>query len=216
MNRLIPVIPAFVFKVAFTKESIEVSDNCALLFTKMKQQKGQIQLGESIFVVIIIILMIVFGLVFYSGASKTSIDDESSGFDDLESISITQYVTSLTELQCSLQEVEFPNCFDASKLDSFERLLLATGGDTAKEFYFSQLGNAKLEITQVFPFIPSIDDPLEPKSWLIYHNEPVVSEDLAKGITTRTTESRINLPVSIYDPIRDTYDFGIITITRYG
>ena len=39
----------------------------------MKQQKGQIQLGESIFVVFIIIFLIVFGLVFYLETAELSL-----------------------------------------------------------------------------------------------------------------------------------------------
>ena len=86
-------------------------------------KKAQIQLGESIFVVIIIVLLIVFGLVFYAQAQKESIDAESSGFDDLDTIAIAQYATSLVELQCSLQEVQYPNCFDITKLEAFHRVV---------------------------------------------------------------------------------------------
>ncbi|MCA9477612.1 MAG: hypothetical protein KC535_00510 [Nanoarchaeota archaeon] len=163
-------------------------------------KKAQIQLGESIFVVIIIVLLIVFGLVFYAQAQKESIDAESSGFDDLDTIAIAQYATSLVELQCSLQEVQYPNCFDITKLEAFHRVVQGNT-ELEKEFYFSQLGNAKLNITEIYPV--TIAQPQ--RSWQLYDNQP----------TTLAEQAQATLPVSLYNPIEDTYSFGVLTIIQY-
>ncbi len=170
----------------------------------MKCTRAQIQLGESIFVVIIIILLIVFGIVFYAQAQREGISDDVQQFNDLETIAITQYATSLTELECSLQEVQYPNCFDKTKLDAFIQLVDGTGEETAKEFYFSQLGNARLEITQIFPLPVSIDDQV---IWLIYDNQP--------ANTASFSQARADIPINIYDPIEDTSAFGTLTIIQY-
>lgn len=169
--------------------------------------KAQIQLGESIFVVFIVILLIVFGLVFYAQANRDSIQREANEFQDLETIVTTQYATSLVELKCSLQEIQYPNCFDKTKLDAFKALVVDQGDEVYQEFYFSQLGNARLHIRQVYPYQ---NPPLE---WLIYENEKeeVVTDNLARV----SLQEQASLPVSIYDPIRNTYAFGILEITEF-
>jgi hypothetical protein len=176
-----------------------------------KNIKAQIQLGESIFVVIIVILMIVFGLVFFSEAESESIATESRAFDELEVIAATQYASSLTELHCTLQEVELSTCFDELKLSSFIELAnLNSSRDFASQFYFSQLGNAKITITKIYPETETVIGENSFKSWEIYKNTPPFDgdEDL---LPRRLT----NLPVSLYHPIEQTYGFGILTLTIY-
>lgn len=167
--------------------------------------KAQIQLGESIFVVFIVIILIVFGIVFYSQIQREDIQDEDSNFADLETVTITQYATSLTELKCSLQEIQYPNCFDQSKLDAFEQLVEQTGTETYRQFYFSQLGNSKLVVREVYP------DPTK-DPWVIYENnrtlDPTVPQD-------RVLQAQANIPVNIYHPVTGTYAFGILEITEY-
>lgn len=173
----------------------------------MISTKAQIQLGESIFVVMIIIVLLVFGIVFYSQVEKDDLNTELQSFTDLDTITITQYATSLTELQCSLQEVQYPNCFDITKINAFTSLIRSTGEETAKEFYFSQLGNAKVTITQIYP-TSLILVPNEEYTWLIYENKP--ETDLAN-----VKQAQVNIPINLYDPIRDTSAFGILTIIQY-
>lgn len=170
------------------------------------KQKAQIQLGESIFVVMIIILLLVFGIVFYSQAEKESIGSSKTIFKDLETITLTQFASSLTELQCSIQQVEFPNCFDKTKLTAFISLVQSEGDDVAKEFYFSQLGNSNITISEIYP----VSNPV--LKWNIYQNLPSEKSVSATGLLV----SRVDLPVSLLNPISNTYSFGILTIEKYN
>ena len=181
--------------------------------------KAQIQLGESIFVVIFIVILIVLGLVFYSQAREEGTNREEVKFKELETISISQYASSLSELQCSLQEVQFPNCYDKVKLRAFMNVLggqsVGEGGnsqyveDLQKEFYFSQLGDAELTIKQVYPEPPS-----ESGSWELYSNT-LVQDGVGQDGRPENVEE-VDLPISLYDGIDGKYAFGILTIKVYS
>ena len=179
----------------------------------MKRKKGQIQLGESIFVVIIIIVLIVFGLVFYSQAQKESTSQDKSQFQDLSSISLTQYTTSLSEVECSSQEVQSSTCFDTTKLTAFILLYDNTQGESAKEFYFSQLGNAIVYINETYP----VYDNAPQRYWLLYSNYPVLSSPVLtpEEEVRLAPRTQVQLPVSLHDPIYDITSFGVLTIIQF-
>ncbi len=160
-------------------------------------KKAQIQMGESIFVIIIILLLIIFGIVFSSRAEKDQFQTKNKEFLDLSTITLSEFAISLSELQCSTLEVRDLSCFDKNKLEAFKnvtdnhRLL-------SREYYFSQLGNANITVVQIFP---------EAERWEVYYNG--FPED------TKYDQNTVLLPISIYDGVTKKYGFGIAYITKY-
>lgn len=160
----------------------------------MKSKKAQLQMGESIFVVIIILLLIVFGLVFASNAEEDSIRADKEDFLDLDSITLTKYASSLAELQCSLLDVTELSCFDIDKLTAFSNVT-DKYPEISAEYYFSQFGNANITVHEIYP---------SNRNWTIYYNG---LEDGEVGKIKTTT-----VPISLYDGITKRKSFGILEI----
>ncbi len=158
--------------------------------------KAQIQLGESIFAVIIILFIIVFALVFYSGSQEREYTEQQKKFVDLESISLAQFVGTLPELGCSEREVRDLSCFDKTKLSAFVTTLKKHPLLT-EEYYSTQLGTATIQIAEIYP---------DKKSWLLYNN----------SLNTSIANIRqVQKPISLLDSVTGKYSFGILYLTLY-
>lgn len=165
----------------------------------MKQTtKAQIQIGESIFVVIFIMIIIIIGLVFYSSGEKESFERKEETFLQLSSISLAQYATSLKELQCSQLEVEELSCLDTIRLDSFVNLT-ENHWDLAGEHYVNQLGTALIRVEEVYP---------NQKEWLVYNYTFNLSD-------AAYSARQINLPTKLFNSVTGQYSFGVLYITKY-
>jgi len=167
-------------------------------------ERGQIQLGETIFIVIFILLIIIFGLVFFSGAEKEQIQKQQAKYADLSTVSLAQFASSLIELSCSKKGVEDLSCYDLRKLEAFALLLNDTSKiDMTREYYFTQLGNAKIEVEQIYPYNMSIllyenrIYPDDPEVQLVENGKPVL------------------IPLTLYDPVTRKNNFGVMTVTKY-
>lgn len=162
----------------------------------MKNKKAQIQMGETIFIIIFIILIIVFGLVFFSQAEGENLRDKQQEFRELDTITATQFVASLTELKCSSYGAEEISCFDKIKIEAFGNLT-RNNWDTAGEYYVSKLGPAILRIEEIYP---------NPKNWTVYNYTGEYGEYIYAG-------RQIQLPVSLQNPISKSKSFGVIYFT---
>ena len=166
-------------------------------------KRGQIQLGETIFIVIFILLIIIFGIVFFSGAEKEELQKQQTKYAELSTVSLAQYATSLAELSCSKKGVEDLSCYDVRKLEAFANLLNDSEKiDITREYYFTQLGNAKLEIEQIYPY---------PDYILLYDNKiyPETGEFMQED------GKPVLVPLTLYDPVTRQNAFGVMTITKY-
>jgi len=166
-------------------------------------KKAQIQLGESIFVVMIIILIIVFGLVFSSQAEKDVVTQRSEKFTNLNSIMLGKYASSLAELRCSSLEVQELSCFDIQKIEAFIELQ-EKQSDFVAEYYFTKLGDANISLDLIYPVN---------KTFEIYYNG-LGKDNLGKPI--KAEENRIIIPVSAYDDVTQQYSFGVLQIIQYN
>lgn len=159
-------------------------------------KRAQIQLGETIFTVIILILLFVFGLVFYSGSRERGTDRQETLLQDLDAIAISKYVGALSELQCSSLQVRRANCLNMLKLDGFVRFRQERP-DLFTPYYFTQLGNAMVRVDELYP---------STQSWVLYNN--------TLGETPRRVSSSL-IPVSIHNPVLDRHSFAILTLEQY-
>jgi hypothetical protein len=165
-------------------------------------KKGQIQLGETIFVVIFILIIIIFGIVFFSGAEKDEIVHQQQKYADLSTVSLAQYASSLSELACSKHDVEEISCFDLTKVEAFAELMNDSDLiSITREYYFTRLGNADIKLWVIYP---------EQKNITLYHNE----YGLANASTTPLGKPVLK-PVSIYNPLTKQTSFGVMQITKY-
>lgn len=163
----------------------------------MGSSRGQIQIGESIFIVIFILIIIVFGLVFYSGAKGEETIEKRAKFAELQSIKVSQVATSLSEIQCSMNDVQEPSCFGIEKMESFIDIMKEKPSLT-REYYFSKLGNTELVVEEVYP---------GDETWVLYNN--------TLGENVSQSGLPVMVPVSLYDAVNGEYRFGVLYITNY-
>jgi len=164
---------------------------------RMNGKKAQIEMGETIFVVIIIIVLIVLGIKFMGTEQGKSIEKKVDKFKELDAIVVAQLTTSLPEVSCSYSGVRSSSCFDTTKVAAFEKLL-TNDSDLVMEYYYEQLGNVNITIEQVYP--PG-------ESWELYINK--YSE------TGQNYGKPMMIPVALENPITHESGFGVLYITQF-
>lgn len=169
--------------------------------TIQHSKRGQMQSLESIFAVIVIVLLIILGIIFFSRAEQEDTIQLSRTFADLDTVAQTQIIASLSELACSEYDVAKTSCFDLYKVRLFNKTM--QGIAFAPEYYFNQFGDAKITIKDMYPLSTS-DDITE---YVIYEN------DLGDDISYSSTMTII--PVTLYDSLTDTSHFGLLEIQTY-
>ncbi len=170
-------------------------------------KKAQLQMGETIFVVIIILFLIIIGMVFLYGHEEESIFKSEREFYELDSVALGQLITNLPELACSVAGTKQQSCFDKSKVESFSKILYQNS-DIAMEYYFEKLGNVNITIEEVYPE--------EGKRWEIYvNNFDINYTDTDLGMLIQSYGTTLKIPILIKDPTTNKNSFGILYVTKY-
>ena len=155
-------------------------------------------MGETIVVIFILMILIVFGLVIYYQFQSAGVSQAQKRYGGLKTIELTQVVTNMPELQCSFLKVSDVSCIDEVKATSLAKLL--TGGNPKAFYYYREtLGTSKLEILRVYPTPASA-------------NEKILVYDNSKGLKNADPTF---IPISLYNPIQKTNSFALLIATRY-
>lgn len=157
--------------------------------------KGQIQLFETIAVLMVFFVIVGFGMAFYFYISKESAIKEHRRALELNAITTAQKVSTLPELDCIQVGVHLEKCFDTLKMNSFAKILNDPNMQ-AKDAYFDTTGYSKLTVMKIFPTGGQVD---------IYDNKP------ADSVSTEKTF----LPINTYDPLTKTYGFAMLEVSFY-
>lgn len=161
-------------------------------------RKAQLQAGETIFVIFIILIIIVLGFTIYSKFQEGDIIDQQNSARNDRMVSTAHRLTFWSELECSFDEVKETDCFDISKLEVFSAFINTSRseGGYAFEYYHDLLRNSKITVRGVYP--SGYDE------WVLYDNPG--SSSIA---------DRIVIPINLYDPIEKTYLFGMMELYVY-
>src|SRR3989338_2076032 len=157
------------------------------------KKRAQIQIGETIAVLIVFFVLVAIGFIFYATIIKSSIETEKEELSQLKSVGIAQRMMFLPEVQCSENNILTDSCIDMLKLDAAEKTMRDNG-----ILYFDLLEFSEINVTIIYP-----QSAAAAKSrWTIYSREP---ENYRSSFLTR-------VPVSIFDPTSRTYIFGVLSI----
>ncbi|MAG91434.1 hypothetical protein CMO83_02060 [Candidatus Woesearchaeota archaeon] len=151
-------------------------------------KKAQIQIFETIAVVIVFFILVIIGFLFYANIIKGNLDIEKEELSQLKSVAIAQRAMFLPELQCSEDNIIRENCIDILKINSAKNIITRN-----QIYYYDQLEFSDITVSQIYP---------SEDQWTIYSRETIGYRN--KFVT--------NVPVSLFDPIKKTYGFGILTI----
>jgi hypothetical protein len=154
-------------------------------------KKGQMQMGESIAIMIIFFIFISFGMIFYMRIMESGTDTQRMENLQLRVVQVAQRASFLPELQCSEENVRKDNCIDLLKV-----------GPAAEEIendrlhYYDSFGFSKIVIREVFP---------EQKQWVIYNNTPT---DYKGKMDKKVTF----IPIALSNYTQRKYYFGVMEV----
>ena len=129
-------------------------------------KKAQIQLTETIAVLFIFFVLVLFGLIFYSKYQEGALIAKDNELFEKRVIEATTKVLFFPELACTDGKAEVEDfCFDVFKLDHIETYL-----EENRDYYFQIFGFAKIDIVQIYPEIDAeLQEGEEPEGkWIIY------------------------------------------------
>ena len=152
------------------------------------KKKAQIQIFETIAVVLIFLILVAVGFIFYGKFIRGNLDTIKEESAQSKSVAIVQRIMFLPELQCSEDNVIRDNCIDKLKMESAKNIMSAN-----EIYYYDLLEFSDIKVRQIYP---------EDENWELYSRK---TDDFKSSFTT-------NVPISIYDPSTKLYGFGILTI----
>lgn len=162
--------------------------------TQKISRKGQIHLTETVAVLFIFFILVVFGIIFYSKYQQISFKEKSEELVASQAMDTTLRILFLPELICSRGDAEpEDNCLDAMKL----RHANDTLRDHVEDYYFDLLSYASITVTQLYP---------EEKEFILY-DQP--KPDYRKKEPTYFV-------VSVRDEMVGSYGFGYVKVEVYS
>ena len=166
--------------------------------TNAKNKSAQIQMGETIAVIVIITIMIFFGLAFYSKIKTLDLNEQVDKYNQLDTIQLANTVANMPELLCSKQQVIDVNCVDKYKIMALQESIADGAGNPAFFYYNNIFGNSRIKVIQIYP--RNFEDKL------IYEN----------NMTANQSIETVLIPVNIYDPITGSNAFGVLSVESYS
>lgn len=161
---------------------------------KAVNKKAQIEMGETIAVIIIVTIMIFFGLAFYTKIKTLDLKDQTDKFNQFDAVKLANIVSNMPEILCSKQQVIDINCVDKYKLLALNQSI---ADDEAFFYYRSILQNSRISVEQLYP---------DKINYSLYEN----------NMTANQSIETISIPVNIYDPITRKNAFGVLKVEAYS
>ncbi|HIH46939.1 MAG: hypothetical protein QT07_C0007G0024 [archaeon GW2011_AR16] len=170
-------------------------------------KKAQMQMGETIMVLLVFFIIITIGLVIYGTYQAGQIKQSIREAFDRDAVVIALRVSFLPEVTCSENNVVEENCFDIEKIRAFKSEMVNGANDDMFLFYVGDLKKSKISVKQLFPL------PVENQVTELYNNIPPENERAEQHEIIPTF-----IPISLKDPTRRAgkeYAFGVLTVEVY-
>jgi hypothetical protein len=151
------------------------------------KKKSQIQMMETIAVLLIFFIIVIIALVFYMNIAKSQISDQLDQSHQRDRASIAQKASTLPELEC--MRTTYQNCIDIYKIAPAQDLMQQNAIE-----YFDLFAYSEITIYKIYP------EPVE--NWTIYEKLPS---------TIKSTLAN-QFPILLYDPITDSNYFGLMEV----
>lgn len=164
-------------------------------------KRAQLQIGESMMVIIILMIVGVIALVFYFNMAKEDYRVKSREYDDLDTLETAQIVSNLYELKCAKPGVSNV-CFDIHKAQSVAALR-GDGEDGFNDYYYYLFRNSKVALTQYYPSHQEL---------IIYWQNASAADNVGNNPQSVNT---VVIPVIIHNSSAETNGFGVLTVERY-
>jgi len=160
-------------------------------------KKAQMQINETIIVLFIFFMLLVFGILFFAKFQKGNYDIQKKASQELEIIKLSQTITKLPELAYSYDNA-LRDYIDVMKMDNFS-IILNSNPDyfTGTPLYYT-----KITIKPYDPFHGDEGTPGVPK---VIYDKPL------EGSSNKT----MRIPVLLYDKRTDETSFAVLELLWY-
>ncbi len=158
------------------------------------ERKAQMKTTETIIVLIIFFILLAGGMVFYAKIQMYTSKQDAEKAQEQDAISVEQKIRHLSELPCTNDGTVVFDCYDLSKIHALQEVI------SDHELYYRSIifKNSRVTITSVYPVADEIT----------LFEYAYASE--ATGVQPFRT------PVTLYDPVSDSYNFGYMTVEVYS
>lgn len=158
----------------------------------LKLKKSQIKMAETIAILFIFFVLLMFGFIFYARIQKANYLQKTQENSILKAIQISEKVSFFPEIRCSFNNVPTEDCIDLYKLNVASKNI-----NNNKLFYFGIFEYARVTVEQIFP---------ENQTPIILYDNPKPNYiDLIN----------IPIPSNVYDPTTNKFSYAIMTIGVY-
>lgn len=172
-------------------------------------RKGQLQIGESIAVLLVFFMFLVFGLIFFAKFQQSDIVERSEKVSETLAVAISQKISTMPELRCSEEKSLEVNCFDLQNIIIFSEVLpgfMEENKAHTKEYFWDSYQYSSIQLILLNHFDKTYAEP-----YILYSDVP----NFTRFDQKVTLMPIIVRNVSVTNP-RGEYYFGILNITTYS
>lgn len=165
--------------------------------------RAQLQIGESIFAIMLILIVGMLVLIFFFNKSKIDYEDKLYEQKDLDALEVAKIVSSLSELTCDSKS---NICMDYYKVLAFEGLLTANPSETVLSYYYDLFRDSSITVTS-YEF--SDTGTLTSQEHPLYRHLP--EQQGASTLPTRT----VSMPIYLRKSVNGEALFAVLTVERF-
>jgi hypothetical protein len=159
-------------------------------------RKAQLKMGETIAVLIVFFMLLMFGLVFYAKFKEDSMKRSAEELQTFNAVDVATRVSMLPEIQCTALSIECGNSLDLYKLKALSGVN-RKGAQTIPGNPYYDLFHASLIIfNETYPTV---------RHWVIYNYT-----------MNKTSYEPIYLPMTVHNPISGDFYFGYLMVRVYA
>ena len=155
-------------------------------------------MAETITILIIFFMLIVFGFVFYARVLKGTSGIRIEENLQLQAIEIATTASFLPELQCSEENIRIEGCVDLYKVKKSIELM-----ERNVVFYYDALGFSIIELEVIYS-----DSPLYPSGF-----KTTIYNRTLPGWKQKTTTQ---IPTKLFIPDKKAFAFGVMNIETFA
>ena len=166
-------------------------------------RKAQMQMMETIGVLFIFFILVLFGIIFYFKYQQIALQEKQEELVAARAMDTTLQALFLPEFQCSMGDSEpEDNCIDLAKVRAFNETVV----NHLEDYYFNLFSYSRIYVQEVYP---------SNNTWILYDHEKVDTD----GNSDWEFKEPTFFTVTLRDEISSTglhYGFGYLAVEVYS
>ncbi len=164
---------------------------------KTDMKKAQVQIGETVGVIMFFTLIMILTLVFIVKQNASSREKERVQRVNEMLTTLARTIQTMNELRCSKLSTETLGCLDLEKIKAFYDEL--KNNQFALAYYKNLFGFSRINVNIVYAY-----DPIQENNYTIYNNTGDLTDSLYFA-----------MPIQVYDPVAHKNMLGMLEIEYY-